>query len=1484
MTSRCLSAATLAFALLSTPVLFVGAHAGENLIANPGFETLDPRTGLPESWRITRWGGPEGKLGVSTVSHSGRYSLKMAGLEDRTNLVALPTLGSLKPGHTYVFGCWFKTSGGSLAYAYVIAYDAQKRRILNVQTPNFRQVESWKKMRLEFTLPSPAPKRTMIVLKNAHGRGVVWYDDAALWDKADGPPEAKPASAERVVLSEDFSGPELDKRWQVVSGKWAVARGALRAAGPGAVMVFAEPLARNLRVEYTAWTEDPPCDLSALLAVPLPLGKSPTREGYLFGFGSMRNTKNVIYTRGNALIETRPENFADGIVQGRKHRVMVEKSGKRLSLTVDGKRLLEAEDTQAAHMPGLTFGFYIWDSGFVDDVRVTALPDGAKGEMRAEVKPTVAEHLGFDGQAVGGKPRGLTSSSRTARTVDEPTWVYRETLEATVTDPCVELRAAGGHGSLSRSFAPVTSGIVEMDLRALSLGRDGFRVALLDANGEEAGTLHIDLEGVFRGVTPEGERLLYTQQIEIPHRFRPMDLRWQTGRWYTLRLAFDAGAGVFHVALINLYTQLANKYNTQDISMARYLTVESDVPFRRPAGLIAGVALHCGTGATMRLDNLCVIGPVGSERVNGKNRRLSARELLGLSFPLRKDPPDLKVYSLRNVCNRYAMSRNYCGESCRQVWTPGGSKYRSFHAGAATRYNDLLVRQAFVDERRQMLDRTAFHLKNAGRLSVDLARRIDEARAAAEEAGARLAEAYRAYAQAYLDSLNETRLKREFAPAADRLETSLSHAESAIDACIDALPADAVAGDRRVSVPLPIPDDYPEWRDGQYRRADGSPAAIFPLSGRLEFPRMERSLRLKPLQRGEGRLIRRLKPGEIVDIPTLERVTGEALNGRPEARLWVRLFTGSNDLLFTTPRWWVDKYRSEDPDAFVWTPDGKPTPGFWAAHGYKASCGAHLNFWHPKVRALADGSLDAIAAWYRTKGVAEKIDFYELGAEISNQSRGYETGHNRTAKQAFRRFLKQEYGDVGQLNRTWGTAHASFNAIEPPKRAVRPCGVQYEFHRFRNLAHTEWRRACARVLKKHTPHIPILLDFHSTMGGVGSKGFDMPALMGCTDILGWHTYRPPDFKFSNRWLANLRDAMGTVLGNMEWSAAMGLPTVFSEEGYKHNGLGQAFHMMMWGQSVQGVWYAHATGWSPGANWTEPRLAHIVLRYSASFLPLMIDRARRIGRPALDAPAATPDIGILEVTSSYYNGWPQGAAREGMAATARKLEAEGFHYGFFYEALLLDGRQSLDGVQALVVPNAICTPSDLAGKLGVWVESGGTLIAYAPPGVYDRYGRPSGRLLQRVWPGVAWNPDGYDWKPSGANAPRPAEERPSVGAVYRARAGRGQVVLYSRANAYDALASAAFADLRATTTRVVFCERGAFDLALRRLGERRFLYALNDDLAQARADTVHVRGRVRSIADLNAERPVWVPHRLHDGDTLFELRLAPAEGTLLELSD
>ena len=110
--------------------------------------------------------------------------------------------------------------------------------------------------------------------------------------------EGVPPQAE-LVFEDRFEKPDLDPAWKVKVGEWRIVNGALRAQGPDAFLLLDRNEGTSLRLEYTAWSDDP-CDLSACLN----LAASATRPaGVFFQFGGMLNRRSAVTCGGATLWE-----------------------------------------------------------------------------------------------------------------------------------------------------------------------------------------------------------------------------------------------------------------------------------------------------------------------------------------------------------------------------------------------------------------------------------------------------------------------------------------------------------------------------------------------------------------------------------------------------------------------------------------------------------------------------------------------------------------------------------------------------------------------------------------------------------------------------------------------------------------------------------------------------------------------------------------------------------------------------------------------------------------------------------------------------------------------------------------------------------------------------------------------------------------------------------------------------------------------------
>ena len=236
----------------------------------------------------------------------------------------------------------------------------------------------------------------------------------------------------------------------------------------------------------------------------------------------------------------------------------------------------------------------------------------------------------------------------------------------------------------------------------------------------------------------------------------------------------------------------------------------------------------------------------------------------------------------------------------------------------------------------------------------------------------------------------------------------------------------------------------------------------------------------------------------------------------------------------------------------------------------------------------------------------------------------------------------------------------------------------------------------------------------------------------------------------------------------------------------------------------------------------------------------------------------------------------------MQEMGKAVEEKGFCWGVFYEQFLLDKRQNLKGVQTLLAPNGICMPEELADMLIDWVKGGGTLIAFAPAGVYDQYGKASGKLLKAAFGAVNWEHTFYnDWKATGGKGAEAVETMGNV-RLYKGGIGKGTVWVFSSVTEYEAMKNRVLQLAEAATQRSFYSRNGLFDLTARQEGKQRYLYVLNWDPEKTVEDDIVVRGNVERVVDEGLRRAMLVPARREEGASVFRLRLAPVEGTLLRL--
>lgn len=1462
--------------------MFISSAAESgNLIGNPLLEEKDS-DGFPVSWR-QRSHPSEGTISLTTQSFKGKHALMGQISGEQSSVYVGQTVRIENPGK-YLLRFYARAAGpASITAIWTFRTDSGTR--IEVQRPWLQrplspgQASGWTMVEEIIEVPEDTARMNIwlrgLLQGGSEETAVVFFDDISLVNLADRDSSgASPPEGARLVLSEDFSSGEVPPGWVTAEGDWKVENNAL--AGENGLIFYTGDIGSpNMRIEYTAWADSRPGDLSAVVSArePAPFARA---QGYFFGFGCMNNTENKILSIDEQEREVLAyqggtwEVYRDPINPGVKHEVVVQRDHNELKLFIDGKLVLEGNDPFFGRKAGEGFGFYIWNRGYIGDVKVYALPwqaGGAAGERDVEFQM----HEGFEDFPEGEEYGGFLTErgSPSIRIVDRPTWIYKEPMgNEYVTDHCLEIIASSPDADMriSKSFKPLDSGIIEFDVLAEEHGE--FRFSLADAGGENVMNLIIGRDGRFMTEDAQGRRIL-RDTIRYQRRRFDADFRFMKNRWYTFRLHFSGG--LRQIALIDHYSEL-DHYPLGNLG--EYLPLDYALsPVEGKKGASFSVSAEGET--RFYFDNLIIAGPVGTDTVSGRPLTQSAAKLLDIEFPGRKDPFRLKLQTYRHVWaeNNRQTPRFLAGDEA-----PGYAYFRA----AGDIYNEQLVDLAFIEEKINMLRRSAFYMRQ-GELRPGLEAKLAELDIMHKSAEALMEKSLQLFAGAYLDNQDEEKLA-VFSDVAGGVSEKLSSMHALIDTALRGLMPAAVS-EEVVQHPAPVDEGRITWNSGKKRwERNGAPVLLdYFARGNtpsvlrndmklLGFPRIppegtqasfwypkpwnwERWSRTWELE--EGAYVMREEDDEVFSPAGYLKRAFE----NDSSSFIMHLRAGTHYACMSAPGWWWEKHK-EDDDIVFCRPDGTPV-----ANPVRTNNQIFLNFWHPEVKRLIDEQFRAVGKL--AEDYKSAVSHFTLGMEIKNTFPGGMPGYNKNAVKQFREELREKYRTIVHLNSKWNTDYGSFDEIVPPPERSEPSGLRYEFMKFSADGFNNWLASIRDAVQYYSRDIPVANDEQDTFG---FRTTDLIGFIRASDIKLYHTYQEWDRKIVDRWHHQIAEkALGTPWGTLEWTSSQGTPYMFQLDRIRNSALREKSMQMIWGATMRDVYTPRFThgGWQYGSNIYDPRLDKMVLNYAAPFYSVSMERARRLGEAALTAPTTKPEIGLLEATSSWYNGL---GVRGGMRHIAGELAETGWNYEFLYEQLLEEGLQTLDGIEVLFAPAGLCMTDELREAVYGWVESGGVLIASGgPAGVMNQYGQPV--CLQDVFESE-WIRSEDGWELEGVNPVNVGEDVKMWEAGY----GLGRAIVFSRiaGEMFDLLPLHAKQRLGSDNREVQFC--------LREKDGVKYLYALNWSVYETREAEIFLEGGYSSVVDLGLQLPLEVPSREKDGRTYFSIRLAPAEVTLLRITE
>ena len=1284
--------------------------------------------------------------------------------------------------------------------------------------------------------------------------------------------------------------------WCIRQGEWEIRtepngnRHLYGKGNPGTIAINKSASA-NFRLEYTTWSQHDG-DRSAILSRQLPNFKHQDVYGFHVGGGFSKY--NIIVHEGRKVAGPTSRYLP---IRDRKQRVVIEKSGDRLVMSIDNDTVFDVRDDQysdkvapeIAAAYALALGFYTWSEGVCfDDVKLHQLQAEAVCEPPAEAVARGVYAMSFESETVGDGSRCAAVTvpeGGQARVVNEPNVVFRPEPEGQrlIEDKCLLLGAApAAHQPTAATFAlkPLDDGFVELDVLARGADYPRLGISLVDGRGRALASVRIDNEGHFAADTREETRNL---RQTVSHQNRPPDgpLVFQPERWFTIRFAFDRRSGVFDVSLINLCLGFVTPGTP-------YLLLGSNLPMKLKEP-VAGLRVEVSDGTQVIIDNILAAAP-RARMLDRKPATLSLRDILGLTFPLRRDPVSLFVHTLRHT---FPARSEPDDTRLNRQWlrweTPPAFR------NAANLYDALLVRHALLEEKVLQLGRMLFHLEGLEKADA-IREHVQRTIFSVSSSTTKLDSLLHLYGEGFRNGWDAAVLEPAFSKSASALEVELKQLEvqanAAARSCHKAAGGSLAPG----APPSPAPAKAAAvWRNGRFER-DGRPTCFWPPVGLRGIDLTSRNRQQDALglddcydvpqvldspqePSAEGATIHRW---DVFDAHVKEYL----LKDNPGCQFGFSPTIGTVHLMQVLPARWFEKYR-DDPDTFLWDRNGRPInwPGqdqpFQAralSGGRYAGGGGYFgtfNFWNPAVRQIYS---DMLTEW--SQRLAEqypgRMRYCAVGQE---QCAFYAQLNNPSAITGFRKRLEDKYKTIAKLNAAWGSPYGSFADIDPKSvSTARPNGLLYEVQLFRQDSYFEWMKLVRDAVKSHLPDIAVLNDFHFFAGDFGNdRALDLPRMFETYDAVGFHSYGIDWVWPMYRMLDSLRKAYDKPLGNFEWAAGLLCRDLFDERRYKASGLRDLFEMMAWGRSTVAIWYGGSEGFSEGAGYWNVAAAKSILRYSTGYLPVARERARRFERIALEHPTIVPKLAIVEPTTSQWNGID---ARETMGKVALALEADHWNYGFIHEQPLLERKQSLDGIHTLILPRGVVLQPETEEILLQWIEQGGNLVALLPPGMINPYGQPQGRIMQTMALGATTKYDDTfaSAELTGIEARALSDDQ---GRLAELQYGRGRLMLFTQA---QPLPEQALIDLlKSSTPRDYDIENHRLKAVVRENGEQLHVFLINPSESETLEDIFVIPGSFSQVVDLGCGAAFPVKADDREGQTRIPMRLAPGEGTVVRLT-
>jgi len=539
------------------------------------------------------------------------------------------------------------------------------------------------------------------------------------------------------------------------------------------------------------------------------------------------------------------------------------------------------------------------------------------------------------------------------------------------------------------------------------------------------------------------------------------------------------------------------------------------------------------------------------------------------------------------------------------------------------------------------------------------------------------------------------------------------------------------------------------------------------------------------------------------------------------------------------------------------------------------SSSGRLNLWHPAVFELHTGLARDIAVTLRGQ---PDILFYHYMWESSGPGR-LSTRETDPAKSvglaSFHAYLKAKYGAIDKLNKTWGTDLKSFGAINVGllKNPKAEPAFTYDYNLWRHESFIDHCKALYKTWKENDPDTPVL----AAPSGLGSS-IDPTRIFEVCDLLnshgGWRLA-------SNLYLASMAPLENGHLCKYEnfWQYQEQANRWGDERAQYAAAAKYLYRNALTGEVLQ-TWcfpYTSQKGWNwRQAQWCQTRSDYLTLRYSSGALPVAKRRVENLQHLFF--------LGAARDYSDFLLVWPRttwlhdrylirGLTRQ----LAVWLHGQGLVFEYRNGDRIPEGTEKLDQFRLVMLPATTYLKKEASDRLLAWVRQGGTLVTLGPAGVFDEYGRPTGKLMRET---IGFVPkkteEGWDFGARFKDMP-----------IIRKKVGKGSVAVVTIAlqQLLDNLPATRelVATIRGASKQFAQSEGDVFEFFQRAAPDgTRYLAVLNSNPDADVSSTVTLRGVFKRVVDVDLPGGLPAPIEVKGDTTSFPLRLERAGMTVLRL--